>query len=472
MRVKRYIVDTMPEAMQHIRNDLGGEAVILSSKEVKIGGFMGMFSKKKIEVIAAVEKEEKPKNPPSAMPAAPVPRSSVPQAYKKTAESSKPPESREPGTGGERAVKEQESGKTTEREQAASDFAAAFAQAAAAESSKTATGAERMIVPDPVLDQPLVKEEKAGYSTTPAETAFSSSPARMASEQKMLEELREMKEWIARLSRQNFQKRELPAPLDSIRERLIRQDVSPHLADRWLFAAVDEWIAAGMSWSDEQIQASFAKQVESFLEGRFGGGLQAETRIVYIAGPTGVGKTTTIAKMAAEQLFKYRRKVGFITSDTYRISAVDQLRTYASILNVPLEVVQSPGDMQRAMQRLEACDLILMDTAGRNYRNELLVSELQSLLLPRDRSETYLVLSLTSKSSDMIEITEHFSKFGLDKVIFTKLDETGSYGPMFDLLDAHPLMLSYMTNGQNVPDDLLMPDSGMLTDLLIGESRL
>lgn len=171
-------------------------------------------------------------------------------------------------------------------------------------------------------------------------------------------------------------------------------------------------------------------------------------------------------------MFKHQRKVGFITSDTYRISAVEQLRTYATILNVPLEVVQSPGDVHRAIQRLEHCDLILMDTAGRNYRNELLVSELQSLLSPIKESETYLVLSMTSKSKDMLNITGHFSKFGLGKVVFTKMDETGSCGGMFNLLHHFPMQLAYITNGQNVPDDLLHPDTEMVTSMLLGAKAL
>lgn len=148
---------------------------------------------------------------------------------------------------------------------------------------------------------------------------------------------------------------------------------------------------------------------------------------------------------------------------------MEQLRTYASILNVPLEVVQSPGDTQRAISRLQECDLIFMDTAGRNYRNELLVSELQSLLAPVENSETFLVMSMTSKSTDMVQITEHFSKYGLDKVIFTKMDETGSCGSMFNLLYQFPLKLAYVTNGQNVPDDLLKPEASTLTKQLLGE---
>ena len=465
MRVKRYIVDTMPEAMQFIRNELGNDAVILSSKEVKIGGFMGIFTKKKIEVIAAVDKEDKPKPDNAGVPGVHVPRKLIPQAYKKTVDSQ---------TSGQKNKEVRDHLKNepappqgpSNREQAAADFAAAFAQAVAGSGNNQSTAPQEQAPSNS-------HEREQGDAVMPASVSDNKPPmlsvSKSEAEQKVLDELREMKEWIARLSRHNTANRELPAPLESIRDQFSKQDLSVQLAERWIDTAADEWAASGMSLTEEELKASIRGQIDSFLKERFGGGIQRGTRIVYIAGPTGVGKTTTIAKLAAEQLFRYQRKVGFITSDTYRISAVEQLRTYASILNVPLEVVQSPGDMQRALHRLEACDLILMDTAGRNYRNELLVSELQSLMTPSDQSETYLVLSLTSKSSDMVEITDHFSKFGLDKVILTKLDETGSCGPLFNLLEAHPLKLSYMTNGQNVPDDLLMPDTKMLSGMLLGE---
>ena len=156
--------------------------------------------------------------------------------------------------------------------------------------------------------------------------------------------------------------------------------------------------------------------------------------MVHFVGPTGVGKTTTIAKLAAEQVLKYHRKVGFITSDTYRIAAIEQLKTYATILNVPLEVVFSPQDLTKAFHNLEECDVIFMDTAGRNFRNEMYVSELNSLLKTQGNSETILVLSLTTKYRDMRAITNNFNKFKLDKVLFTKMDETDSYGAIVNIV--------------------------------------
>ncbi|MGE7822953.1 flagellar biosynthesis protein FlhF [Paenibacillus sp. NPDC093718] len=480
MRVKRYIVDTMPEAMQHIRADLGADAVILSTKETKVGGFLGMFTRKKIEVIAAVEQAEKSKGsaPVKSKVTPAVPSGSVPKAYQRTAEMSKP---------GSQAstisVNNTDSASGIQQEADYSRFAEMLSQVAASEEAVNRHKDEAGHVQQSAAAQAAMQSDQAetAASVEPMKSVMSSRGGQQEplssrlgiseSEQRVLEELKEMKEWIARLSRQNLEAQQLPEPLHFIRDQLLKQDLSAKLTEEWLTAAEEAWQASHMQMSEAELQNVIHKQAEAFLEGRIGGGVQPETRIVYIAGPTGVGKTTTIAKIAAEQLFRNQRKVGFITSDTYRISAVEQLRTYASILNVPMEVVQSPGDMQRALQKLQDCDLVLMDTAGRNYRNELLVSELQSLFSHSDQSETYLVLSLTSKSSDMIEIADHFSKYELDKVIFTKMDETGSYGSLFNLIDAHNLRLSYMTNGQNVPDDLLMADSERLCHLLLGEVR-
>ncbi|OBZ18367.1 flagellar biosynthesis protein FlhF [Bacillus sp. FJAT-27264] len=459
MRVKRYVVDTMPDAMLSIRNELGSDAVILSTKEIKVGGFIGLFQKKKIEVVAAVEKEQKPAAP--AKPPAPslsIPRNAVPQAYKKASATSQAPEEK-PAPAENRTFAE---------------IAAALSEAIGIQ--------EAAVVPAPALRQeppspsgelrqtllsqepefPLLNVDFKEEARRPALNEAS------APDPEVLREIREMKQWMERIARHSSGTRDLPDRLEILRSQLVDQEMDTVLVEEWISTIFDRWNDEGRTWRPEQFDACLAEQISSFLSGRVAQGIRPDTQIVYIAGPTGVGKTTTIAKLAAEQLFKYGRRVGLITSDTYRISAVDQLRTYASILNIPLEVVQSPGDLQRAMFRLESCDLVLMDTAGRNYRNELLVAELQSLLAKELRSETYLVLSMTSKSRDMKKIAEHFGRYPLDKVIFTKLDETGSYGPLFNVLNDFPLTLSYLTNGQNVPDDLLLASEEELSDMLLG----
>lgn len=486
MRVKRYIVDTMPDAMSKIRTELGADAVILSTKDMKVGGFMGLFGKKKIEVIAASEGNEASPSKPQAQPAritqTPMARQAVPEVYRKSSQLTSPPSS----GAGNQSVQPAASVKpaqpvrpamTTglqEREElpvappkpipaVSSERKLPPAGAATLESAREETAASRW---DEALRQAALEEKK-----TPA-PAVSQAPKQAEAfslkEEKLLEEIREMKTWIGQLARQQHESRELPEPLPAIKHRLESQELSADLIEKWIDAAYREWIESGKTATPDVLEAAVRAEASSFLRDRVGEGIQDGTKIVYIAGPTGVGKTTTIAKLAADQIFRAQKKVGFITADTYRISAIEQLRTYSSILNVPLEVVQSPGDVQRAMQRLSHCDLILMDTAGRNYLNEIHVAELHSLLNSSEQSETYLVLSLTSKTQDMKKITEHFSRYGLDKVIFTKLDETESVGPLYNLIHDYPLRVSYIANGQNVPDDLLTADSELLLDLITG----
>jgi len=190
---------------------------------------------------------------------------------------------------------------------------------------------------------------------------------------------------------------------------------------------------------------------------------------VHFVGPTGVGKTTTIAKLAAEQALKFRRKVGLITSDTYRIAAIEQLRTYASILNIPIEVVFSASDLRKALDKMQLCELILMDTAGRNYRNEMAVSELNALLKTERASETFLVLSLTMKYGDMKAVADNFCRYGVGKVLFTKADETTTFGTVLNLLSDYDLSLSYVTDGQDVPDDIQIADAERIAAEIAGD---
>lgn len=437
MRVKRFIVDTMPDAMLKIRSELGSDAVILSTKEMKIGGFLGMFQKKKIEVIAASETSEAtapPKSistPSAPITRAPVARQAAPQAYRKTAEllsgQSVQPES------------------IPERQQ--SPVAVTAVQEVQRSNDEIAIAVEEneevTIVATKQVDSPVDNEVR------------------------LFNELDQMKQMMTKISRQHDRARELPEALNEMRDQLLEQEISLELADRWIDSIYEDWAQSNKTLTDEEMKHALLNQVSSFLQGVVGEGIKSTTKIVYVAGPTGVGKTTTIAKLAADQIFRERKKVGFITADTYRISAIEQLRTYATILNVPLEVVQSPGDMQRALNVLSGCDLIFMDTAGRNYLNELLVAELHSLFSLSEQSETYLVLSLTSKTKDMQKITEHFSKYGIQKVIFTKLDETESIGPLYNLLNEFSLKASYITNGQNVPDDILPVDDKLLVQMLL-----
>ena len=177
-------------------------------------------------------------------------------------------------------------------------------------------------------------------------------------------------------------------------------------------------------------------------------------RRVALVGPTGVGKTTTIAKLAADYRLRERLRVGLITVDTYRIAAVEQLRTYADIIDLPIEVVATPREMRGAIERMNDFDLILIDTAGRSPRDEVRIQELKSLLTESEADEVHLVLSSVSSAQSLVTAAQRFAAARATALVLTKLDEATSLGNLLSLLEAVPLPISYLTDGQNVPDDI------------------
>ncbi len=164
------------------------------------------------------------------------------------------------------------------------------------------------------------------------------------------------------------------------------------------------------------------------------GGLTYEKKYINVLGPTGVGKTTTIAKMAARSVLEKKKKIGFITTDTYRIAAIEQLKTYAGLLQAPVEIVYNAEDYENAIKKLDYLDIIFIDTAGRNYKEAKYVNDLQRLINFSEQAESFLVVSLTAKERDIESIIEQFNKIPIEKFIFTKLDETNSIGTMFNLM--------------------------------------
>ena len=182
-----------------------------------------------------------------------------------------------------------------------------------------------------------------------------------------------------------------------------------------------------------------------------------------------MGKTTTLAKIAARFVLERGVSAALITADTYRISAVDQLKTYSDIIGMPLEIVYTPGELSKAIRKHRSKDLILIDTAGRSQHNTYQMKELQDLLEVNSHIEKHLVMSATTRYRDAAEILAKFSSCGPDRIIFTKTDETGSVGLILNLLHEKKIPLSYLTNGQSVPDDIGPASAGKLAELLLRE---
>ncbi len=217
------------------------------------------------------------------------------------------------------------------------------------------------------------------------------------------------------------------------------------------------------------VRKELAKALESMLPtaGPIRLTTKGEPYIVALIGPTGVGKTTTIAKLAANFCLRERKKVGLITVDTYRIAAVEQLKTYAQIIDVPLEVAMSPDQLKEAVSRLADRDVILIDTAGRSQRDAMKIKELRGFFAAVKPHETHLVLSSAGNDRVLSEAIDRFREVGVDRVIFTKLDEALGFGVILTCLQRVDARLSYVTTGQDVPSDIEVGEGSALADLIL-----
>ncbi len=287
-----------------------------------------------------------------------------------------------------------------------------------------------------------------------------------------------------------------PAPHSAIGDllephyaRLIEQEVAEVLARRILdgvSAELADAVDAGATPSERVVREAIERRIAALLPsddcdgliGRLmlGGRLAAsalengEAHRIAFVGPTGVGKTTTLAKIAAQLKLKRGLRVGIVAADTYRIAAVEQLRTYAAILELPVEVASSPAEAAAACDRLAAqgVEVILIDTAGRSQNDRMKLSELRAFLAAAAPDETHLVLSATAGERTLVREAEAFGKVGVDRIVLTKLDEAASFGTLINLVERLGKRVSLLTNGQEVPDHIECGRGRRLAELVMG----
>ena len=190
--------------------------------------------------------------------------------------------------------------------------------------------------------------------------------------------------------------------------------------------------------------------------------------VTVLVGPTGVGKTTTIAKLAGRLSLIENKKVGLITVDTYRIGAVEQLKTYAQIMNIPFEVVINLKEMEEAIEKMKDCDVVLIDTTGRSSKNIMQISELRAFVEKANPDNISLVVSATTKNKDLKLIIEAYKQLNYKDVIVTKLDETSSNGTILNIAHLSEKAIRYITTGQGVPHDIENCSSEKIINEIVG----
>lgn len=255
--------------------------------------------------------------------------------------------------------------------------------------------------------------------------------------------------------------------VDLIREKLIENEVS----EKYVDAIVGELYVDDKKTPLDNILASVYQKIVlklgkveplSFSENK--------PKIVFFVGNTGVGKTTTMAKLASKCMLEDKKKVALISVDTYRIAAIEQIKTYANILGAPMEVVYTPEEMVNCVEKYKDFDVILVDTAGRSHKNDDQKNDLKSIVdsVEGYEKEVYLVVSATVKYSDLIKISKSYEELFDYKLIFTKLDETSGLGSILNLKLDTKKNLSYVTWGQNVPDDMGVLNPQIIAKKLLG----
>ncbi len=450
----------MKEAMEEVKSELGRDAVILHTKKYREGGFLGYHSKDVVEVTAAIEDapergqkrapkavEEAPPKPRTGERPLPVFPANILNQYK---------------TNGTQAGVDMVS---PPLDMPSFEPHPAYQEV---DSRKEAGAAPELAPPLEPLPEPVPapKAEEEIKAIEQEEKAAEINMQQSKQEdtekiQKLEAELSQMKTLLAQVM-----SKDLPQDEVSLQDALRGQEVEEEiLRDMAAKSAAGDTLVDSLDPKAKDILADYLDKVVNFSEGiqlnRHG------VRIVSLIGATGVGKTTTLAKIAARFVLEKGVKAALITADTYRISAVEQLKTYSDIIGLPLEIVYSPDELKVAIHKHKDKDLVLIDTAGRSQHNDYQMKELQEFLAVDGRIEKHLVMSATTKERDAEDILEKFSVCRPDRVIFTKTDETSSLGLILNLLSKKDIAVSFLTNGQSVPDDIIPATPAELARLLL-----
>ena len=485
-----------------VKDEMGRDAVILHTKRYRQGGFLGYKSKEVVEVTAAVD--DTPRRPRVKLPAAQ--RRTKPVSLSQPApKAPTPPPPRQvlaqyKTAGTEAGVSLARSAELAARlEQAPAE--AAFIPMETAAPAYTPPAAPEPVPLKPVAPviQPapvrpviapptnsnakgprIIKAAPPAVPTppTPRPSATAAPPAASAKAlnkataealeqsdekiQALEDELAQMRKMLRQVMSQPHKEDEVLTLKDALKAQevgdTVMQDIIRKLAPSTLL----------MPHESEEAKQALSDYLHSSMKTGDGIGLKdGRPKIVALIGTTGVGKTTTIAKIAARFVLERGISVGLITADTYRISAVDQLKTYSDIIGLPLEIVYSSAELKTAIKKHWNKRLILIDTAGRSQNNEYQMQELKEFLSADSSIEKHLVLSATTKERDAERILDRFSICKPDRLLFTKTDETDSLGLILNLLFDRRIALSYLTNGQSVPDDIEPARAETLAKLLL-----
>lgn len=441
MQVRTFKAHDMSEALRMVKAELGADAMILSSKEERRKGIFGFFSKPVFEVTAALDPRPTPRQNPYAAK-----------------------EERELST----------------REEFQNSMLAPLARELRDLRDRVEKLATKEEAPAPSLQPQMVEEPAPAAIPAPAKEI---TPRTFAKE-----DLEEIKKFLLNAVAKDRKvvpftfpqegKAEAKAPTVEISEaETVLEEIA---ADLRIAGIEDDAIgtlldfirpAAEQGEEKEELRYSLVEAFAGLI--KCTGPVKIKKsgpRVIALVGPTGVGKTTTTAKLAAMYAMNKGANVALVTTDNFRVGAIEQLKTYSKIMGVALEVASTPKEMAKVLESHSDKDLILIDTAGRSPKDEDRLEELKALLQADSAIETHLCLSATTKDRELNETVRRFSVLPLSRLLFTKIDESESLGCIINTHMRSKLPLSYMTNGQMVPEDIVVASPRKLANLVMREN--
>lgn len=412
MKIKKYVVNDMNEAMTRIRYELGADAIIISQRKVRKGGFLGLFSKKSLEVTAAIDNYSKEKK------------------HNSNTEDKINKGNNNKGNNIEvikRMIEERNNNNKYDNN---------------IDHDTNILDSYREILES--KSESFENKRSKGEEFTKTKD--------------LMDEIRDLKKIVKDMGKNQKTYEEENSSLLNFFKNL-------DLEEEFI-----ETIIKKVGNLEENLEER--EKIKRVIENTIDIRSNSVGKVTVLVGPTGVGKTTTIAKLAGKLSLIDKKKVGLITIDTYRIGAVEQLKTYADIMNIPFKVVFSIKDMEKAIIDLDYCDVILVDTTGRSSKNMMQISELRAFIEKIKEKSVHLVMSASTKNKDIETIIKGYTILEYENIIITKLDETSTYGSILTILDKGKEPISFITTGQDVPDDIKEGNKEEIAKIVLGENKL
>lgn len=495
MQVKRFRGSSMQEALAVVKKEFGEEAVILKAKALPRSGVFDLLKKDTIEVVAAIDVPDLKWSELSANKRIQTTgqRTALAEKYVRQSKqqrsgaqrlrrsvSGKPAfyhvlnqkivEEKKSVSKSKKNIKRQAvTPKKKEKHQTQKKEMVANKKRPVSERSKKAAPTQRTAKAGcaPVIRKNIVKPQVYGENsrTFKSEESIQSLKAEVKKLRSIVTSMAEQLGPLNDLSIREFA--DMPTPLAREAMALIECGIEKHIARELVERATSSILLESFHQKGlirEKILEEITKVIKT------SGPIsckKGKSKVIALVGPTGVGKTTTLAKLAANSKFVFDKNVSLISADTYRMSAIEHLNTFAGIAHLPISAVYSPSELKASLAAQQDKDLVFIDTAGRSPRDQKHLGELKEFMTCARPDQIHLVLPANIKSMDLLDTVRRFSILPIDHIVISKIDETSTLGSMVNIAVEVDNPISYITNGQMIPDDIELANSRSLANMIL-----